>query len=511
MRFVGRGVIAAVTAALMLTGTPAFAHKKAAPPPEPSGGLVDNVNGLSTDAQGRLVRFSGLMLDNDGKVVRQLAVGDQRPPYPRYRLDGKGRTLIPGFIDAHVALMDYGLMLLTLDLSATTSLADAQAKIAAQVKANPDRKWILGRGWDAARWGLGSAPTAADLDGVTGNIPAFLLSGDGELGWVNSAALRAAGLTKVTGPLTPTHVAQLRRLAPQPSARDRDAAFAKAQRTLIANGITTVSDMGMTVNDWQSYRRAGDRGALLMRIIGYADGVEQMVAIAGPEPTPWLYDDRLRMIGISFSLDGTGNARTAWMKQAATGLPRIASTPLRNQMSRAAMDGFQIALTAHGDGAVDEALAAFAEMSATYSGDRRWRIDGIEAIQPDYDAQFLSGHVTPVLGKDQTTQPSLLPLIRNPLVAAGSFAPAGQAAPFAAMAGRMAKQPDIAAILASMTRNPAKAAFADGRIGTLEPGQRGDFLLIDRDISTASSQEVAATQILETWIGGKRVYVNAAP
>jgi hypothetical protein len=62
-----------------------------------------------------------------------------------------------------------------------------------------------------------------------------------------------------------------------------------------------------------------------------------------------------------------------------------------------------------------------------------------------------------------------------------------------------------------MTRNPAKAAFADGRIGTLEPGQRGDFLLIDRDISTASSQEVAATQILETWIGGKRVYVNAAP
>ncbi|MEO8724242.1 MAG: amidohydrolase family protein, partial [Sphingobium sp.] len=403
----------------------------------------------------------------------------------------------------------YGLMLLTLDLSATANLAEAQAKIAAQIKDNPDRKWILGRGWDAARWNLGRTPTTADLDSVTGVIPAFLLSADGELRWANSAALRAAGLAKITGPLNAAQVAQLRRLVPQPSARDRDTAFEKAQRALLANGVTAVSDIGMTINDWQSYRRAGDRGALRMRIIGYADGVEQMVAIAGPEPTPWLYDDRLRMVGVTFTLDGTIGSRTAWMKQPPTRSARIASTPLRNQMSRAAMDGFQINLIAHGDAAVDEAIDAFAEMSATYSGDRRWRIGGVEVLDATDAARFASGQVTPVLSDSSISQPPLLPLRQNPHLAIGSFAPSVPPSPFAIIARMVTEHSDVGSALNDITRNPARAAFAETRLGALEPGQSGDFLLIDQDISAASSQDIAAAKVLETWIGGRRVYVNA--
>ncbi|MEO8724273.1 MAG: amidohydrolase, partial [Sphingobium sp.] len=105
MSLLGRGITTAVGAALLFIGTAALARKKeAAPAPTPSGGLIDNINGLTTDAQGQLVRFTGLMLDDDGKVTRRLVAGDQRPSYPRYRLDGKGRTLIPAFVDAHVAL-----------------------------------------------------------------------------------------------------------------------------------------------------------------------------------------------------------------------------------------------------------------------------------------------------------------------------------------------------------------------------------------------------------------------
>lgn len=483
----------------------AFARRsEPTPPPAPSGGLIDNINGLTTDQQGRLLRFSGLVIDDDGRVVRRLSAGETRPAYPSFRLDGKGRTLVPSLVDAHVSLADFGLALLTLDLTRTQNLAEAQAKIASLVKENPDRKWILGRGWDANRWGLGRNPTAADLDTLTGAIPTFLLNADGELGWANSAALRAAGLAKVTGALTPAQTQQLRRAAPAPSPKDRDAAFQKAQSALLASGIGTVSAIGMTIDDWQSYRRAGDKGTLRIRIIGYANGIDQMVAIAGPEPTPWLYDDRLRMAGVSFTLDGTVAAHSAWMKQPPQGAARISSTALRNQMSRAAMDGFQITLTAHGDAAVDEALGAFEEMAATYKGDRRWRIDGMEVIAPADAVRFTSGNVTPVLTANSLSEPSITPLREN-----SPMALATSPSPFGIIGRMMAQSGDFGAALVAATRAGAKASFAETKTGTLEPGSRADFLLIDKDISTVTPQDIATTKVLEHWIGGRRAYVNA--
>ena len=64
------------------------------------------------------------------------------------------------------------------------------------------------------------------------------------------------------------------------------------------------------------------------------------------------------------------------------------------------------------------------------------------------------------------------------------------------------------AALDGFTRTAAYAGFAEKRFGSLVPGQRADFLLIDRDISTSSPAEIRGTQVLETWIGGKRVYVK---
>lgn len=500
-----RAVTVALGLTLSLGAHDAFARRTEAPTsPAPSGGLIDNINGLTTDQQGRLLHFNGLILDDEGRVVRRLTDGEARPAYPRFRLDGKGRTLIPSLVDAHVSLSDFGLALMTLNLTHTQNLADAQAKIAALVRENPDRKWILGRGWDASRWVLGRSPTAADLDTVTGAIPTLLLSADGELGWANSAALRAAGLTKVTGALTPAQTLQLRRATPAPSPKDRDAAFEKAQSALLASGIGTVNAIGMTIDDWQSYRRAGDKGTLRIRIIGYANGIDQMIAIAGPEPTPWLYDDRLRMAGVSFTLDGTVAAHTAWMKQPPQGAARISGTALHNQMSRAAMDGFQISLTAHGDAAVDEALSAFEEMAATYKGDRRWRIDGTEVVAPADATRFTSNNVTPVLTDNNLTSPSIMPLRQNLLMALGNMP-----SPFDTIGRMMAQLGDFGNALASATRASAKASFAETKIGTLEPGARADFLLIDKDISTATPQDIGTTQVLEHWIGGRRAYVSA--
>jgi len=92
--------------------------------------LVDNVNGVTVDEQGRVQTFAALVFDEDGRIKSVHARKD-KPPKTEYRIDGKGRTMIPGLIDAHLHVMGLGFASLTLNLSDTRSLAEAQAKIAA--------------------------------------------------------------------------------------------------------------------------------------------------------------------------------------------------------------------------------------------------------------------------------------------------------------------------------------------------------------------------------------------
>jgi hypothetical protein len=152
--------------------------------------LVDNVNGYTLGADGRLIRFNAILVGDDGRVERLYARGEKKPDRTRFRFDGKGRTLMPGLIDAHGHVMGLGFGALQLDLSDTRSLAEAQARIAAYAAANPTPRWIVGRGWNQERWGLGRFPTAADLDSVAPGRPVWLERVDGHAGWANSQAMR---------------------------------------------------------------------------------------------------------------------------------------------------------------------------------------------------------------------------------------------------------------------------------------------------------------------------------
>ena len=79
--------------------------------------LLDNVNGYTLNAQRELVRFGGLLIGNDGRVKQLIRRGDRRPERADYRVDGRGRTLIPGLIDAHGHVMGLGFNALQLDLT----------------------------------------------------------------------------------------------------------------------------------------------------------------------------------------------------------------------------------------------------------------------------------------------------------------------------------------------------------------------------------------------------------
>ena len=393
----------------------------ALPMPAYASGVIDNVNGIAIGPDGKIVHFGALMIDDEGKVEKLIQGRYQEPEYkpkkpkrgqpwperpkgPSFKLDAGGKTLIPGLIDAHGHVMGLGLSLITLDLSDTKSLAEAQAKIRAYAQENTGRKWIIGTGWNQETWGLGRFPTAAELDAAVGDIPVWLERVDGHAGWANSAAIRAAGVSATTkapaggriemaagkpaGVFVDKAMDLIQKVVPAPAPKDRDNALEKAQRALLAVGITGIADMGTSIEDWQAFRRSADRGALRVRIMSYAYGLDNMVLIAGPEPTPWLYDDRLRMGGIKLLLDGALGSRGAWLKAdysdapGQRGLPMIPSTQLRNIMSRAAMDNFQVAVHAIGDAANGEILDAIQEMSDTYTGDRRWRVEHAQIIDP---------------------------------------------------------------------------------------------------------------------------------
>ena len=548
----------------------------ALPVPAMASGVIDNVNGIALDASGKVVRFRALLIDDEGKVEKllpgryedpprkkKLKKGESWPKGPDFKLDGAGKTLIPGLIDAHGHVMEMGLAFITLDLSGTGSLAEAQARIRAYAAANPARKWIIGTGWNQESWGLGRFPTAADLDAAVSDVPVWLEHADGHAGWANSLAMRAANVTatakappggriemaggKPSGLFVDKAMDLIQKAAPPPAPKDRDIALEKAQQALLANGVTGIADMGTSIEDWQAFRRSADRGALRVRIISYALGLENMVMIAGPEPTPWLYDDHLRMGGLNLVLDGALASRGAWLKTGYAdapgqrGMELIPSTQLRNMMSRAAMDNFQIAVDAVGDAANSELLDAITELGQTYKGDRRWRIEQAQIVDPSDLPRFGQNGIvasmqparavadrrmaTARLGEARINGAYAWKAMldnRVPLTF-GSDVPTETPNPFVGMAVAMSRedgagQPtggwtpqqrvSFEAALDGYTRQAAFAGFAEKRFGSLIPGQRADFVIIDRDISVSRPADIRATQVLETWIGGKRVYMK---
>jgi predicted amidohydrolase YtcJ len=528
--------------------------------------LIDNVDGITLDEHGAVQHFSGIVIGKDGRIAQVLQRTDKRPKQVDFAVDEKGRIMLPGLIDAHGHVMETGFDLLTLDLSDTKSLTEAQAKIAAYARAHPDRPWILGHGWNQEQWGLGRFPTSAELDAAAADKPVWLIRVDGHAGWANSASLKAAAVSATTkdpaggridraaagkpaGVLVDNAMKLVEAKVPPPRPEDRDLAFTEAQKLLVSHGFTAIADMGTAIEDWQTFRRAGDTGRLRVRIMSYALGVDAMALIAGSGPTPWLYDDRLRCNGLKLLLDGALGSRGAALKapyaDAAgnTGILRYDQTQLSNLMSRAAIDNFQVAVHAIGDKANAMVLDAIDDLSQTYKGDRRWRIEHAQVIDPADIRRFGQHGVIASMQPQHEASDRLMAEARlgparlaaayawNSMLGAGATlafgddTPVEPPEPFLGLAVAITRmgtdgqpsggwQPQERITreqaLAAYTTGAAYAGFAESRIGRIAPGLRADFLLVDQDPLLATPGDLAKTQVLETWIGGEQVWKAAS-
>ena len=522
----------------------------------------DNVDGISIDRFGRVDRFSGMVVNDEGRIVQLLDFGDRPTVEIDYYEDMQGRVVVPGMVDSHAHVMDVGLAKMTLDLSQTRSITHVQALVAAYAQRFPNRPWLIGHGWNQEQWGLDRFPNAAELDEVS-DRPVVLHRVDGHALWANSAALAAAGITAQTddpaggrilrqagsrepsGVLVDNAMALVLDHVPPPRAEDREQALVQAQREFLSHGVTSVADMGTGIEDWMAFRRAGDEGWLQMRIMAYAASVPEMLLIGGTGPTPWLYEDRLRLNGVKLWLDGALGSRGAVLKAeyhddaGNRGLEVLDGTQMRNLMSRASMDGFQVAIHAIGDAANADALAAIDQLSADFEGDRRWRIEHAQVVDPADIAMFgqhgIIASMQPVhqssdrlmaearLGPDRLDGAYAWRSIANAgaSLAFGSDAPVELSRPLEGLAvaisrtgpdgepfgGWMAEETvSRETALAAFTAGGAYAGFAEGRFGSLALGERADFLVLDGDPLISSAENIRGITLLQTWIGGQRVW-----
>jgi predicted amidohydrolase YtcJ len=514
--------------------------------------LVINVHGMQVGADGKLKHFMGLIIDPKGKVQTVLT-GPPPPIEFKNTLDGEGRTLLPGLIDAHGHVVDLGFAALRLDLTGTRSVAELQQRLRDYAAAHPDARWIQGFGWNQELWAEKRFPTAADLDAVAANRPVVLERVDGHAVVANSAAMGLAHITTATkappggrienGLFVDAARNLIDPAIPAPTAAEADTALQKAQDILLAFGVTGVGSMSTSVADWQAFRRAGEAGRLNVRLMAYMSGTESMTAV--PRPTAWLYGGRLRAVGVKLFADGALGSRGAWLKQPyadkpdTRGLQFHSDAELLKLTDTAAAAGFQVATHAIGDAANAQIITVYEQLSKKYGRDRRWRIEHSQIADPaDIPRLAPAGIIASMQPTHQTSDRLMAEARLGPDRLGGAYAwqtvlksgarlafgtdfPVESPNPFPGLSAAVSRQDmngqppggwipserlTFEQALSAYTRGAAYAGFAEDRIGSLEPGKYADFVIVDRDPSDIDAQALARTQVLQTWVGGKKVW-----
>lgn len=526
--------------------------------------LLINANGYTLTGSGQLLQFEAMLIDRHGRVEQLYRKGERLPAFPKdvARIDAKRRTVLPGLIDAHGHVMLLGQQLTTVDLSDTRSLAEAQARVRAYAAANPQARWIIGRGWNQVTWRMDRFPTAAELDAAVADRPVWLERIDGHAGWANSAALQLAGVSAATadppggrierdaggapaGVLVDAAAALVQRHVPPPTEAEQAAMLEAALRELASVGLTAVHDAGIDLPTWQLYNRFGREGRLTTRIYAMAGGLEAMQAIAPDGPTPWLYDGRLTLRAVKLYTDGALGSRGAALKADYSdaagnqGLLFMTDTVLKNSIVRAAFDKFQVNVHAIGDRANAQVIDAFAEIVPAMGNSLRHRIEHAQVIDPaDLPRIAQLGLIASVQPTHATSDKAMAEdrigaqrivgayawerlRASGARLALGSDFPVEPANPFFGLHAAVTRQDrsgappggwypaealSRASALAGFTIDAAYAGGMEAMVGTLERGKHADFIIVDRDLFETSAGDIWRTRVVGTWLSGRQVF-----
>ncbi|GCE10575.1 amidohydrolase [Tengunoibacter tsumagoiensis] len=482
-------------------------------------------------------------------------------------VDLRGRTMVPGFIDAHIHLLETAYRAQRVDASFCVSEEEAAEQVRKRALQTPEGEWIQGGRWDRNLWSNGNFPTRASLDAAAPGHPVALSSKDGHLLWVNSLALQRAGITAETpepstgailrdGNGEPTGVLQeegattlIYDVITPPDPTTSRLLLERALSELQRSGITTIHDIEgeLPLNIFQQLRDEGRLGVRVQMILP-----RQLLPQLRERGITNAQNDLLRINGIKIFADGTLGSQTAAMLESFTGSPGnygILSVPepeMKETVRSAAELGLTIAIHAIGDRAARVALNSieYAQNMLAQSAQPdkapahlRYRIEHVQLIAPeDLERMRRLGVVASIQpfhavadrdiaerfwGKRHRRAYAYRTMRQMGIpIALGSDAPVEIFDPLSILYAATVRSdpatqrpswlPDqalpVSDALWGYTLGAAYAGGEEDHKGSLSVGKLGDAVVLRNDLLTQPQQGIKDNGVQATILGGKIVY-----
>jgi len=302
-------------------------------------------------------------------------------------INANGKTVLPGFIDAHIHIWKVGnLKTFLLDLRGVTSIAQMQDKLSDFIKQNPGTGWIQARGFNEVNMKEQRLPTSADLDKITTERPLWIIRTCAHIGIANSKAIELSNVTanthvpaggemrlgddgKPNGIFTETALGLISNHIPSYSADDYTRMIQAAEEELLSYGITSATDPAVMSDLLDCYHLLERENKLRVRVnafpIRVPDGSDEIL------PVPALFhSDKLLINTVKFFADGglsgmTSAVNKPYKNSTSTGVLRLTEDFFYPLAKEAADKGFNIATHAIGDKAIDVVLNVYEKIRTT--------------------------------------------------------------------------------------------------------------------------------------------------
>ncbi|WP_351089030.1 amidohydrolase [Shewanella sp. S1-49-MNA-CIBAN-0167] len=526
--------------------------------------LVHHVNGY-TLVNGKLQTFNAIQFTDD-KIDRLFTLNQTLPTATDITsIDGQGKTLLPGLIDAHGHVLGYGLSLLTADLTNTSSEQDAVARAQAFNSKNPTDGWLMGRGWNQELWDSKQFPTKESLDKAFSANPVSFGRVDGHAIWVNSKALALAGISSTTvapeggeivkddqgnptGVLIDNAMSLVFNVIPELNPQQLESTLILAMDSLASYGLTSVHDAGISINNINAYQQLAAKKAMSLRVNG-------MLSVEAPRFDSILKqgfittaDDMFKVDSVKISADGAlGSRGAALIKEYSdqpghNGLLLYSDEQLGKLILQSMKAGFQVNTHAIGDNANQVVLDKYqTAIAATDSKALRHRIEHAQVLDLADIPRFSKlGVIASIQATHATSDKNMAEnrlgkarlagayawrklLNANAVIANGSDFPIESPNPFFGLHASVTRQDHINKPLGgwlateklsrieafkSFTIDAAYAGHQEKLLGTLEPGKKADFILVEDDYFAINPQKIWQNKVIATWVDGRKVFAK---
>jgi predicted amidohydrolase YtcJ len=503
-------------------------------------GTVLTMNSVQPTAEAVAVKDGRIVKVGTTEEIKQYVGKDTNV------IDLQGRTVVPGFIDAHIHVADFGKFLTWLDLKDADSIKELQRRLRERVQQIPKGRWIIGSGWDQACFAEKCYPRRSDLDEVLPDNPVVLYHQCGRVCVVNSKALEFAGVTKETAAPSggviekdaetgePTGILRenatdlVWKTIPEPDEDELLEATKLACEKIVEAGVTSIHWIVASLAEVSLVKklRSENRLPLRVHVIAPASLLDQL-------------DDKAELLGVKVFVDGSLAARTAALTEPYIDSPDTKGELLYSQkeldtlVAKAHKANIGLVMHAMGDQAIDMALSAVEKaLTEVPKMGHRYRLEHasvlneeligrikrlgmIVSVQPKcVISEFAVWSAVDRLGQERARLLyPLKTLFREGIgVVGGSDCPMEPISPMSGIQAAVTRQyfPEqqitVDEALKMYTVNAAYASHEENVKGSVEEGKLADLTILSDNPTTLTPNKIENINVAMTIVGGKIVY-----